>query len=123
MSVIDVNYAVMRKIWLAAIAVVVLLSACGSNKVKKPDTFLTEQQMIEVLSDSYLIEAELNQRKTMGENVTKLQEAYYSQFFEHYGIDDTILEQNMAYYTRYPEILERIMDSVNQRFVNALEGQ
>ncbi len=114
----------MRILWMAALAVVVLLSACdGSNKVKKPEPFLTEQQMIEVLTDSYLIESDLNQRKTVGENVTKLQTAYYDQLFEHYGINDSILEQNMVYYTHYPEVLERIMDSVNQRFVKALEGQ
>lgn len=111
-------------LWMAALAVVVLLSACdGSNKVKKPEPLLTEQQMIEVLTDSYLIESDLNQRKTVGENVTKLQTAYYDQLFEHYGINDSILEQNMVYYTHYPEVLERIMDSVNQRFVKALEGQ
>lgn len=107
-----------------AIAMVVILSAWGcADKVKKPKPLLTEQQMIEVLADSYLIEAELNQRKTTGENVTKLQEAYYSQLFEHYGINDSIFEQNMYFYTQYPEVLERIMDSVSQRFINAQANQ
>ena len=107
----------MRKIMLVTVVALMLFSACGdNNKVKKPDVLLTEQQMIDVLADSYLIEADLNQRKTVGENVTKLQGAYYGQLFEHYGITDSILEQNMVYYTHFPNVLERIMDSVNQRF-------
>ena len=101
---------------LAAMALL-LLSACGNkDQVKKPLVLLSEQQMVEVLADSYLIEAELNHRKSVGENVTALQEDYYRQLFEHYGITDSIFEANLRYYTYQLPVLERIMDSVMQRF-------
>ena len=90
--------------------------------MKKPKVFLSEQQMIDVLADFYLIEAELNQRKSVGENVDTLQKAYYRQLFEHYEITDSIFEANMTYYTYQLPVLERIMDSVNSRFVKA-QGQ
>ncbi len=80
---------------------------------------LSEQQMVDVVSDSYLIEAELNTRKSRGEDVRALQRTYYDQLFEHYGINDSIFNQNLTYYTFYPSVLERIMDSVNQRFLKA----
>jgi hypothetical protein len=40
---------------------------------------------------------------------------YYAQLFEHYGITDSIFEQNLKYYTERPAELEKIMDSVMQR--------
>ena len=115
---------IMKKISIIVLVVLSFMMACtGKDKVVKPATFLTEQQMVDVLTDTYLIEAELNQRKSMGEEVSKLEEAYYRQLFEHYGITDSIFDENMAYYTTQLGTLERIMDSVNQRFVSAQARQ
>lgn len=95
-----------------------VLASC-TDKEKRPEVFLDEPQMIDVLTDAYLIEAKLNMRKSAGGDVSYLQVAYYEQLFEHYGITDSIFEQNMAYYTRHPAVLERMMDSVTNRFVKA----
>ena len=75
--------------------------------------------MVDILTDSYLIEAELTQKKSSGIEVASLQKDYYDQLFEHYAITDTIFDQNMYYYSHHPEILERVMDSVMNRFVKA----
>ena len=109
----------MRKCCILALLALLLCVSCNKEKVKKPKVFLTEQQMIDVLSDSYLIEAKLNQKKSLGADVTDLQKAYYDQLFEHYGINDSIFEANMYYYTHQLPTLERIMDSVTNRFVKA----
>lgn len=93
--------------------------ASCTDREKQPEVFLDEPQMIDVLTDAYLIEAQLNLKKTAGIDVTDLQASYYEQLFEHYGITDSIFEQNMVYYTRQPAILERIMDSVSNRFARA----
>lgn len=74
--------------------------------------------MIDILTDSYLLEAQLNQMKSVGSSdVSEYQKAYYAQLFEHYGITDTIFEENMTYYTHHPSTLERMMDSVANRLV------
>ena len=80
---------------------------------------LTEQQMVDVMTDAYLIEAILNQKKTTGEEVSQLQQTYYDQLFEHYGISDSIFEANMDYYSQNLAVLERIMDSVTNRCIKA----
>ena len=107
----------MRKGWFLVLLAFLTITACGPREtVKKPEVFLTEEQMVDVLSDSYLVEAMLNRRRGAGENITGLQRAYYAKIFEHYGITDSIFEQNITYYSYHLETLERIMDSVNQRF-------
>lgn len=110
----------MRKAWFFLLLAFMALMSCGSReKVPKPEVLLTEAQMVDLLADAYLVEADLNTRKTRGENVQSLQGAYYAQIFEHYGITDSIFDQNMNYYSHDLVTLERIMDSVHQRFEKA----
>ena len=107
----------MRKSWLFTILLLLAVVSCSNRKqVRKPEVFLDEQQMINVLADTYLIESQLNQIKVDGNDVSQFQVDYYTQLFEHYGITDSIFELNMNYYTHHPDILERIMDSVANRF-------
>ena len=108
----------MRKTISLLIGALLALSSC-SDSDKRPSVFLSETQMIDVMTDAYLIEAQLNMMRSEGEAVSEMQKAYYGQLYEHYGITDSIFEQNMAYYTRHPVVLERIMDSVTNRFAMA----
>ncbi len=101
-------------------ALLLAFTACmNKEKVKKPEVFLSESQMVDVLADCYLIEAQLNQMKASGVTVDSLQVAYYDQLFGHYGITDSIFEENMNYYTHQPATLARVMDSVTNRFAQA----
>lgn len=106
-----------RFAWFLGLVLLVLVSC--TDREKRPKVFLDEPRMIDVLTDAYLIEAQLNIQKTSGMDVTELQKSYYEQLFGHYGITDSIFEQNLAYYTRQPAVLERIMDSVTNRFAKA----
>ena len=86
--------------------------------------------MITIMTDVQIIEAEINYQKqqdrerdpndttpVVPKDYLKMSRDYYAQLFEHYSINDTILEQNMRYYTERPEVLERIMDSAMQRLI------
>ena len=111
----------------------VLVAACGGkDKGFKPERLLTEEEMISIMADVQIIEAEINYEKqqlrernpddttpVVPKDYVNMSREYYGQMFEHYGINDSILEQNMRYYTERPEVLERIMDSVLQRLVRA----
>ena len=105
----------------------VLVAACGhKDKGFMPDRLLTEREMIDIMTDVQIIEADLNYRKTEEKNsglepaaLRALSNSYYGQLFEHYGITDSIFSQNMKYYSEHPAGLEKIMDSVMQRLVDA----
>lgn len=108
----------MWKKWFFAGVLLLALAAC-SSRVEKPEVFLDEPQMVDVMTDAYLIEAQLNVMKGQGKDVSELQVLYYDQLFEHYGITDSIFELNLQYYSYHPEVLERVMDSVTNRFAKA----
>ncbi|MCR5659156.1 MAG: DUF4296 domain-containing protein [Bacteroidales bacterium] len=103
----------------------VLVTACGhKDKGFVPERLLSEKEMIDIMSDVQIIEADINYHKTQEKEAEahpkdyrKLTQSYYDQLFEHYGITDSIFSQNMRYYTERPALLEKIMDSVMQRFV------
>ena len=107
----------------------VLATACGRrDKGFMPERMLSEQEMIDIMTDVQIIEADINYQKTqeheqkpddtikiVPKDYVRMSRDYYDQLFEHYGITDTIFVQNMKYYTERPEVLGRIMDSVMQR--------
>ena len=101
----------------------VLVAACGHrDKGFMPERLLTEEEMIDVMTDVQIIEAQINYQKssdkehdTISADYKAMTQAYYDQFFEHYGITDSIFSQNIRYYTERPEALEHIMDSVMNR--------
>ena len=95
-----------------------LFSACG-NKSKNvmPSRLLTEQEMIDIMTDVQIIEADMNYRKSNGKMIGDMPKEYYHQLFEHYGITDSIFDENLHYYTHDPAVMERIMDSVTERLV------
>ena len=78
----------------------IFLTACGAkDPIVPPKTLLNEAQMIDILTDVQLLEGELNSRRSNGENIQGRSNVYYNQLFEHYGITDSILNDNLRYYT------------------------
>ena len=103
----------------------VLVVACGhKDKGFMPERLLNESEMIDIMTDVQIIEADINYRKTQvreegaqPQEFRNLTQSYYDQLYEHYGITDSIFSQNLRYYTERPDMLERIMDSVTQRLL------
>ena len=111
----------------------VLVTACGRrDKGFMPERLLSEQEMVDVMTDMQIIEADINYQKAMEreqeqaydtvvfrhKDFLKISRECYDQLFEHYGITDSIFTQNIRYYTERPVVLERIMDSVMQRLTS-----
>jgi hypothetical protein len=120
----------MKKLSIIIILFVLATACGGKDKGFKPERLLNEQEMIAVMTDVQILEADINYQKTqerdrdpndttpvVPKDYAKMTRSYYDQLFEHYDINDSIFKQNMQYYTERPEVLERIMDSVSQRLI------
>jgi len=115
----------MKKV-VVLVLLFVLAAACGRKDSFIPDRLLTEQEMVDIMADVQIIEADINHQKTQERDANdsiktepkdfvRISEEYYRLLFEHYQITDSIFTQNIRYYTERPAVLERIMDSVVQR--------
>ena len=92
--------------------------SCGGRKseVTAPTVLLSEIEMVDVISDVYIIENAINHRRGKGYKITNLKTKGFDAVFTHYGITDSIFSENIDYYNSNPIVMKRIMDSVHANF-------
>lgn len=97
--------------------VLFFLVSCDSEKKRPaPAVLLSESQMVDILMDVQLMEATISYKKNANQKTEYLKRSYDT-IFSHYGVTDSIFKENMTYYYDVePQILMRIMDSVETRF-------
>ena len=91
-----------------------LLMSCNNRqtKVTAPNVLLSEPQMVEIMTDVYIIENAINYRRGKSISTNNLKTKGYDALFEHYDITDSIFYENMDYYNDNVFVMKRILDSV-----------
>ena len=93
-----------------------MVSCDGKPKKSAPEVLLSEQQMVDVLTDVQIMEATISYKKNTNQKTTYLKTVGYDTLFSHHGINDSIFQKNLRYYNDVePQTLIRIMDSVEAR--------
>lgn len=79
-----------------------------------PETVLSEEQLVKVLTDAYLAEGAsgINVKNVPGE---KFDSAYVFNPLKDNNIDKVQFDSSMAYYTRHPKKLKLIYDKILDR--------
>jgi hypothetical protein len=92
--------------------------SCGNKqtKVTAPNVLLSEPQMVEIMTDVYILENAINHRRGKSISTNNLKTKGYEALFEHYGITDSVFYENMDYYNDNPVVMKRVMDSVLVNF-------
>lgn len=102
--------------YLTTVLVLILFfTACQSGKktkLQRPAIFLTETQMVELITDVQLLEAAINNKRNLGQSINEIKPLWYNQLFEKHQITDIIFEKNMAYYNEKPALMEQILEEV-----------
>ncbi|MBZ0242450.1 MAG: DUF4296 domain-containing protein [Bacteroidales bacterium] len=96
------------------LALLLFSTACQkAEKTKaKPVVLLTETQMVELITDVQLLEAALNHRRNLGQNINELKLLWFNQLFEKHHLTDVIFEENISYYNEQPAVMEQILEEV-----------
>ena len=107
----------MKNKGLLLILALFLLVSCSSEKKKQaPSVFLSEPQMVNVMTDVQIMEATISYKKNVNQKTAYLKTQGFDTIFAHYGITDSIFKENVKYYNDVePQTLIRIMDSVEVR--------
>ena len=97
--------------------VICFFFSCSSEKKKQaPSVFLSEPQMVDVLTDVQIMEATISYKKNANQKTEYLRTIGYDTLFAHYGITDSIFKENLKYYNSYePHTFIRVLDSVEAR--------
>lgn len=86
--------------------------SCTSNTIfKKPDNLISEDQMVDLLTDLFLA---INAENTKNLDL-KRQVNYYPLIFEKYNIDSTQFKESNYYYTSRVDDYDAILLKVEER--------
>jgi hypothetical protein len=111
MNGLKVNHTVF---FLLIITVLVASCYSGNERLesKIPPDALDRNTMIDLLTDIHLIEGILSQKQIKGVLAFELAEIYYDSLFVKYAIQKAQLDSSIAYYSRNPEVYEKIYTEV-----------
>lgn len=104
----------MRYITLV-LALLLFFSACQKaekTKAAKPAVFLTESQMVELITDVQILEAAINNRRNIGQSTNEIKTLWFNQLFEKHQVTDVVFQENLNYYNEKPAVMERILEEV-----------
>ena len=109
---------VTKKLKILALSVLLLLVSCDDKqtKVTAPNVLLSEPQMVEIMTDVYILENAINHRRGKSISTNNLKTKGYEALFEHYGTTDSVFYENVDYYNDNPVVMKRVMDSVLVNF-------
>lgn len=107
----------MKKYFNILVIILFLLVSCSTEKKKDaPTVLLSEEQMVDVITDVQLMESIISYKRNISQKTAYIKEIGYDTLFSHHGITDSIFKVNMTYYNEVePQTLVRILDSVEAR--------
>ena len=79
---------------------------------KAPEHLLSEQEMVDVLTDVQLAEGAITYQRILRIEQQNFRESAYNQIFLTYGITAKILNENINYYNNNPKQMELIYEQV-----------
>jgi len=102
-------------VFISAMILAVSCKPVAKADSPKPDIILTENQLVDVMTDAQLLEAALNHKRNIGQQTTELKTTWYNELFEHHQITEKIFQDNLNYYSEQPEKMEKILEEVLAR--------
>ena len=93
----------------------ILFSCYTENKPPhdKPQTFLSEKEMVEILTDIQLAEGVLvYHRQKLADPSDQCKDSLFQAVFDHYGISGEVLRENINYYNTNPKLMEKLYEKV-----------
>jgi len=100
--------------WIAVVFLVVIGTGCTEeDTISKPDNFIEEPQMVDILADICKVEARYQRRLTIQNiNISELTEHNYNLVFKNHDITLVQFKDSYQYYEEYPVQMQQIYDSV-----------
>lgn len=89
--------------------------ACFSTKEKKPESILSEQQMVDALVEIHLLESafKLNLVEEASDSLSI--DAYYNALFEQKEYSLDVFRNSFDYYSQDPSKMESLLDTTLTR--------
>ena len=105
-----------RLLPIILIAAAMMSASCsGRNADDQRTIAISQDKMTDMIFDVQILESYLTNKRSAGENINGLRENLFDQLFEHYGVNDAVFAENLAYYNSHIEKMESMMKEVSRR--------
>ena len=105
------------------------LGSCQNGKkpavktVNRPDTIISEKQMIRILTEMHLTEAALIYLRNHGTDINEVTAEYYNILFSRYKTTKKNFDRNLEYYQEDPEKFLAMYDEVIRKLDTLAKGK
>ena len=107
-------------------AVMLLFFSC-QKKETTPEGILSNDQMVNVLSELYVIEQKISTLGVKRDSLNQIFDEMKSRVFEKTGVTDSVFRRSLNYYMDHPQTLEvvytSLIDSLNLREQRMLSSE
>ena len=92
--------------------------SCKEKGYAKPEQFISETEMIDIIYDIHLAEALSSHFKSNMDTTIELgSKEFYQTVLEKYELEDSVLASNIIYYSANPKVYEKIYEQVVERIL------
>ena len=113
---------IMKPVYLL-IPFLFLFLSCEKQQVKKPESLIGKDKMIEMLTDIHIAEATLNNRRNQDSTLQNSSSAdFYYSILEKYQVADTTFEKSFIFYASNPRDFEKMYRQVMNK-LNEMEQE
>lgn len=102
---------------------VCLLIGC-SNELEIPDVVLSEDKMVEVITDVQIAESYIKLKFALRSDTIRTSDSIYAAVYRKHRISAATYDTSFQFYTAHPELLQRIYEKAinNLGTIEALNG-
>lgn len=109
-------FAVVIRLSVLVLLGTTALTACRKSK---PDTILSESDMVRVLLEMHLADEKISRAYIPYDSISKISPLIRERVLQRVGIADSVYQKSMEYYMSHPEKLDKIygilVDSLSLR--------
>jgi hypothetical protein len=107
------KYSFKRKIiGVVLIGIMFLMCVPSCKQERKPDSVLSEKEMVSVLTEIYLVEEKAGRMGISRDSVEEIFPKFRERVFSKMRVSDSSFMKSMDYYMAHPEKLERIYSAL-----------
>ncbi len=108
----------MKSVSNLLLPLLLLLFSCSGDSVSIPDTVIQPDKMVPLLVEMHKADAEKQVNRMYYPDSTRMDTVNYNTIFSNHGVSRTVYDSSMSFYTKHPElfdkIYDRVMESLNQ---------
>ena len=108
--------------FIIILAFSLLASSCGNKKLKVPNEYLNQEELVSLLVDIHLVDGILNRERTTRQIKEDSAYNYYAAILKEHQISRSVFDSTIHFYSQHPDDFAELYDDVLKK-LSIMEGE